>query len=135
MKNCPLIILDTMIPCRKSFKSCVYHVCVFLCVVLNVVLLLINKIREIQFPILGSNSEVDSEITRWIYKWKTKIPCHLNLEGSLWITELSSLAWTWSIALLEAKLRLIYGRINYTAVLHDSLLLQCQTAKTDYTLD
>lgn len=25
---------------------------------------------------------------------------HLNLEGSLWIPELSSPAWTWSIALL-----------------------------------
>lgn len=70
-------------------------------------------------------------------KLETKIECHLNLGGSLWIPELSSLAWTWSIALLLPKLHLIYGLIIYNAVLHDSLLLpdSVSDSKTDYMLD
>lgn len=73
----------------------------------------------------------------YICKLETKIERHLNLGGSLWIPELSSLAWTWSIALLLPKLHLIYGRIIYNAVLHDSLLLpeSVSDSKTDYMLD
>lgn len=72
-----------------------------------------------------------------IYKLETKIELHLNFWSTSWIPKLSSLAGTWSIALLLPKLQLIYGGIIYNAVLDDSPLLpeSVSDSKTDYTLD
>lgn len=72
-----------------------------------------------------------------IYKLETKIELHLNFGSTLWIPKLSSLAGTWSIALLLPKLQLIYGGIIYNAVLDDSSLLpeSVSDSKTDYTSD
>lgn len=72
-----------------------------------------------------------------IYKLETKIEFNLNFGSTLWIPKLSSLAGTWSMALLLPKLQLIYGGIIYNAVLDDSALLpeSVSDSKTDYTLD
>lgn len=104
-----------------------------------VVVLLSDRLRELHFP--------SAQNPCWSWQWnytksyicelKTKIESHLGLAATLWIPQLSSLAWTWSIALLLFKLLLIYGRIIYNAVLHDSLLLpeSALDSKTDYMLD
>lgn len=133
---------------RKSSKRfipiiCVLYLFIFMCMsqgsVFCVVLLLSDRLREIHFP--------SPQNPCWSWQWnytkshicelKTKIESHLGLGASLWIPQLSSLAWTWSIALLLFKLLLIYGRIIYNAVLHDSLLLpeSVLDSKTDYMLD